>query len=38
MTTITDQHSSWLIIDDDVVFCRILKKSLDRLGFSVYRQ
>ena len=36
MTTITDQHSSWLIIDDDVVFCRILKKSLDRLGFSVY--
>lgn len=26
---------AWLIVDDDVVFCRILKKSLDRLGYHV---
>lgn len=25
----------WLIIDDDVVFCRILKKSLDKLAYEV---
>lgn len=25
----------WLIIDDDAVFCRILKKSLDKLGAAV---
>ena len=26
---------NWLIIDDDIVFCRILKKSLDNLGYQV---
>lgn len=25
----------WLVIDDDAVFCRILKKSLDKLGYDV---
>lgn len=35
MMTDNTATSSWLIIDDDDVFCRILKKSLDRLGHQV---
>ena len=36
MTDALDLGSEqWLIIDDDTVFCRILKKSLDKLGYKV---
>lgn len=35
-TQSTEVALSWLIIDDDEVFCRILKKSLDKLGYQVY--
>ena len=31
----TPSLDRWLIIDDDVVFCRILKKSLDKLAYEV---
>ena len=33
--TPTPSLDRWLIIDDDVVFCRILKKSLDKLAYEV---
>lgn len=35
MPTPSRSPDSWLIIDDDLVFCRILKKSLDRHGYQV---
>lgn len=35
MTHTPHQSHTWLIIDDDEVFCRILKKSLDKLGYTV---
>lgn len=30
------ENSNWLIIDDDAVFCRILQKSLEKLGFVIF--
>lgn len=35
MTEIHDESASLLLVDDDVTFCKVLKRALEKRGFSV---
>ena len=35
MTELHEESASLLLVDDDVTFCRVLKRALEKRGFSV---
>lgn len=35
MSTSPDEHASLLLVDDDVTFCQVLSRALEKRGFSI---